>query len=123
MALTDKTTTKNIMTQYPLWKHFLLAFVLIIATLYTLPNFYPDEPAIQISSVVAGGSVPSDVVEQVEQALAEAGIAAKPAEYQERAALIAALVAAGLITVGSGGTLAPAGAALLGGAGLTALNQ
>ena len=42
---------------------------------------------------------------------------------QERAALIAALVAAGLITVGSGGTLAPAGAALLGGAGLTALNQ
>ena len=42
---------------------------------------------------------------------------------QERAAMFAALVAAGLITVGSGGTLAPAGAALLGGAGLTALNQ
>lgn len=88
MALTDKTTIKNIMTQYPLWKHLLLAFTLITATLYTLPNFYPDEPAIQISSVVAGGLVPSDVVEQVEQALAEAGVAAKPAEYQELTALI-----------------------------------
>ena len=42
---------------------------------------------------------------------------------QERAALIAALVAAGLITVGSGGTLAPAGAALAGGAGMAALSQ
>ena len=42
---------------------------------------------------------------------------------QERAALIAALVAAGLITVGSGGMLTPVGVGLAGGAGLTALNQ
>jgi hypothetical protein len=41
----------------------------------------------------------------------------------ERAALISALVAAGLITMGSGGMLAPAGAALVGGAGMAALNQ
>jgi len=41
----------------------------------------------------------------------------------ERAALIAALVAAGLITVGSGGMLTPVGVGLAGGAGLTALNQ
>ena len=41
----------------------------------------------------------------------------------ERAALISALVAAGLITVGSGGMLAPAGAALAGGAGMAALSQ
>jgi hypothetical protein len=40
----------------------------------------------------------------------------------ERAALISALVAAGLLTVGSGGVLAPAGAALLGGAGMAAMN-
>ncbi len=42
---------------------------------------------------------------------------------QERAALIAALVAAGLLTAGSGGMLAPAGAALMGGAGMAALSQ
>ena len=41
----------------------------------------------------------------------------------ERAALISALIAAGLITVGSGGMLAPAGAALAGGAGMAALSQ
>jgi hypothetical protein len=42
---------------------------------------------------------------------------------QERAALIAALIAAGLLTAGSGGMLAPAGAALAGGAGMAALSQ
>ena len=41
----------------------------------------------------------------------------------ERAALLAALIGAGLITMGSGGMLAPAGAALVGGAGMAALNQ
>ena len=41
----------------------------------------------------------------------------------ERAGLVAALVAAGIITIGSGGTMAPAGAALLGGAGLGALSS
>ena len=41
----------------------------------------------------------------------------------ERAALISALIAAGLITVGSGGMLTPVGVGLAGGAGLTALSQ
>lgn len=41
----------------------------------------------------------------------------------ERAALLTALIGAGLITMGSGGMLAPAGAALVGGAGMAALNQ
>jgi len=52
------------------------------------------------------------------------GLTARVAEMSgtERAALISALVAAGLLTVGSGGVLAPAGAALLGGAGMAAMN-
>ena len=41
----------------------------------------------------------------------------------ERAALVAALVAAGVLTVGSGGALAPAAAGLVGAAGLGALSN
>jgi len=42
---------------------------------------------------------------------------------KEQGMMIAALIAAGLLTAGSGGMLAPAGAALMGGAGMAALNQ
>lgn len=42
---------------------------------------------------------------------------------EEQGMMIAALIAAGLLTAGSGGMLAPAGAALMGGAGMAALNQ
>jgi hypothetical protein len=41
---------------------------------------------------------------------------------KERTALVAALVGAGLLTVGTGGMLVPAGAALMGGAGMAAMN-
>ena len=41
----------------------------------------------------------------------------------DRAALVGGLIAAGVLMVGSGGTLIPAGAALLGGAGLGALTS
>jgi len=42
---------------------------------------------------------------------------------EEQGMMIAALIAAGLLTAGSGGMLAPAGAALMGGAGIAALSQ
>ena len=42
---------------------------------------------------------------------------------EEQGMMIAALIAAGLLTAGSGGMLAPAGAALMGGAGMAALSQ
>ena len=41
----------------------------------------------------------------------------------DRALLVGGLIASGLLMVGSGGTLMPAGAALLGGAGVGALTS
>ena len=40
--------------RYPTWKYILIVLVLCISTIYSLPNLYPDEPAIQISGANAG---------------------------------------------------------------------
>ena len=38
------------MNRYPLWKNILIGFVLVCGLLYTLPNFYGEVPAVQVSS-------------------------------------------------------------------------
>ena len=38
------------MNRYPLWKYLVIAAVFVWATLYTLPNFFGEAPAVQISS-------------------------------------------------------------------------
>ncbi|TVO57451.1 protein translocase subunit SecD [Denitromonas halophila] len=38
------------MNRYPLWKNLLIALVLIFGFIYTLPNFYGEVPAVQVSS-------------------------------------------------------------------------
>lgn len=37
------------LNQYPLWKYILLIVVLLISSLYALPNLYGEDPAVQIS--------------------------------------------------------------------------
>ena len=38
------------MNRYPLWKYLLLAIALVVGLLYTLPNFFGEAPAVQVSS-------------------------------------------------------------------------
>ncbi len=37
------------LNKYPLWKYLLILAVLAIGLIYSAPNLYPDDPAIQIS--------------------------------------------------------------------------
>lgn len=62
------------MNRYPLWKYAILAVALLIGVLYTLPNFFGEDPAVQVSA--ARSTVPLDAGTQarVEQALAQAGV-------------------------------------------------
>ena len=62
------------MSHYPRWKLLLLIAVLGICALYAMPNLYPDVPAIQISSTEAGGEVSLFAREELDKALAAAGI-------------------------------------------------
>jgi len=38
---------------YPLWKNLLILIVFFIATIYSLPNLYGDDPSVQVSSTQA----------------------------------------------------------------------
>ncbi|MCB1664795.1 MAG: protein translocase subunit SecD [Pseudomonadales bacterium] len=37
------------LNKYPLWKNLLIVFVVLLAAVYSAPNLYPDDPAVQIS--------------------------------------------------------------------------
>ena len=38
------------MNRYPLWKYVLIGIALVVGIVYTLPNFFPEVPAVQVST-------------------------------------------------------------------------
>jgi preprotein translocase subunit SecD len=62
------------MNRYPWWKYALLAVALLVGLLYTVPNFYGEAPAVQVSSGKATVKVDAAMVQRVQQALAAAGL-------------------------------------------------
>jgi preprotein translocase subunit SecD len=60
------------MNRYPLWKFAIIAVALAVGILYTLPNFFPEVPAVQVSSSRA--KVDNAVLATVEGTLKAAGI-------------------------------------------------
>jgi preprotein translocase subunit SecD len=63
------------MNRYPVWKYVVIAVALLIGFIYTLPNFFPEQPAVQVSSSKAAIKIDSAVMQQVEEALKAAGVA------------------------------------------------
>ena len=57
------------MNRYPLWKYILIAVVVLLGALYTVPNYYGESPALQITSGKATVKVTSAVATQVEDVL------------------------------------------------------
>ena len=62
------------MNRYPVWKYTLIALAVVAAFLYTLPNFFGESPAVQVSSAKATVKVDTGVLVQVESALRGAQI-------------------------------------------------
>ena len=63
------------MNRYPLWKNLMIGIVLLIGLLYTLPNFYGEVPAVQVSSGKATLKLDaSSATARIDKALAAAGI-------------------------------------------------
>jgi len=65
------------MNRYPLWKNILVAIALVLGLLYTLPNFFGETPAVQVSSTKSAVKVDTQLLGRVEDALKAGGI-----EYQ-----------------------------------------
>ncbi|MDO4696331.1 MAG: protein translocase subunit SecD [Neisseria sp.] len=62
------------MNRYPLWKYLLIIVSLALGMLYTLPNFFGETPAVQISSARQSIVVNEQVGSRIGQALQQAGI-------------------------------------------------
>jgi preprotein translocase subunit SecD len=62
------------MNRYPLWKNALVVIALALGLLYTLPNFFGEAPAVQISSVKATIKVDKALQGRVEDTLKAAGV-------------------------------------------------
>src|SRR5512132_3999245 len=62
------------MNRYPVWKYAIIVFALLVGAIYTLPNFFGEAPAVQVSAGKATVKVDSATRTRVEQALAAAAI-------------------------------------------------
>ncbi|WP_341959722.1 protein translocase subunit SecD [Pseudomonas sp. RC10] len=71
------------LNKYPLWKYILILAVLAIGFIYSAPNLYPDDPAIQVSGASTALQVNQADLDRVSKALTDAGIAVKGASLAE----------------------------------------
>ncbi len=62
------------MNRYPLWKYIVIVVALIIGLVYTLPNFYGESPAVQVSSGKATVKVTEQTLKTVEEQLRNADL-------------------------------------------------
>ncbi len=63
------------MNRYPIWKYLVIAAAIALGFLYTLPNFFGEAPAVQVSSVKATVKVDTRLLGRVEETLKAAGVA------------------------------------------------
>ena len=64
------------MLQYATWKYVLAAILIALSAFYSLPNLYPQDPAVQIAAN-RGGAVDDALVLRVKAALDQQGLDAK----------------------------------------------
>ena len=64
------------MNRYSWWKYAILVVALLVGMVYTLPNFYGEAPAVQVSSAKSTLRVDGTTTTRVEQALKQAGVSA-----------------------------------------------
>ncbi|MNO42962.1 preprotein translocase subunit SecD [compost metagenome] len=72
------------LNKYPLWKYALIVLVLVVGFIYSAPNLYPDDPAVQISGASSALQVNQADLDRVSKALGDAKIAVKGASLGEK---------------------------------------
>jgi preprotein translocase subunit SecD len=65
------------MNRYPVWKYAIIVIAMLLGVIYTLPNFFGEAPAVQVSSGKATIKVDTAVLQKVEDALKAASLNAQ----------------------------------------------
>ncbi len=72
------------LNRFPLWKYLLILVVLAVACIYSAPNLYPDDPAVQITGATTSLNVTEADLNRAGAALEEAGIEVKETSLDEQ---------------------------------------
>ena len=70
------------MNRYPAWKYALLVIALLVGLIYTLPNFFGEAPAVQVSSGKATLKLDASMAPRIEQILTTAGLKADFVQFE-----------------------------------------
>ncbi|MEO5696075.1 MAG: protein translocase subunit SecD [Burkholderiaceae bacterium] len=70
------------MNRYPVWKYALLVVALLVGLIYTLPNFFGEAPAVQVSSGRATIKLDASMAQRVEKILEGVGLKADFVKFE-----------------------------------------
>lgn len=76
------------MNRNPLWKSLLMLAILIFSIVYSLPNLFPDDPAVQLSGATVSREVTQQTVDKAVAVLKAANIGYKDAALDHKTGLI-----------------------------------
>ena len=62
------------MNRYPVWKYVILLVALLVGAIYTLPNFFGEAPAVQISAARASVKIDDTTLAKVQEVLKAANL-------------------------------------------------
>ncbi len=73
------------MNRYPLWKYITIAVVVLLGALYSVPNLFGEQAAVQVSSGKATVKIEPALLAQVQAVVAAANVGDSSAEYEANA--------------------------------------
>ena len=62
------------MNRYPAWKYAIIIFALTVGVIYTIPNFFGESPAVQVSPARATATVNTELLGRIESGLEAANV-------------------------------------------------
>jgi preprotein translocase subunit SecD len=70
------------MNRYPLWKYITVVVALVVGLIYTLPNFFGESPAVQVSSAKVTLKIDPSMLDQVGAILKQANITTTASNFE-----------------------------------------
>jgi preprotein translocase subunit SecD len=69
------------MNRFPLWKYLIIGLVLVFGFIYSVPNLFPESPAVQVSSTKATIKLDNAFAQRVEAAVKKGGLTPTASQF------------------------------------------
>lgn len=78
----------TMLNQYPAWKYIILLIALTVSVVFSLPNLYPDDYAVQVTGASSTIDVGPELEQKVTKLLTDAKVDVSQVEFKERNLLL-----------------------------------